>query len=97
MQPLIMVDIASLPVPGGRALYPSLALVRHSCLPNCVFIPGTDLTGLLRAKRRIEEGEEITVNYTGSPLPGLPVRKVSQTVSDVITIFVAIQMNEGIK
>ena len=87
---MITVDVASLPVPGGRALYPSLALVRHSCLPNCVFIPCSDLTGLLRAKRRIEEGEEITVNYTGSPLPGLPARKVWQAVSAVVTIFPAV-------
>jgi len=59
----------------GRALYPTLSLANHSCIANTRFaVNPEDFSVVLRAKRKIAEGEEITINYS-HPIYGVPKRK----------------------
>ncbi len=50
----------------GIFLDPALAMINHSCVPNA-FIGFDKRTAVLRAARPIEEGEEITISYIGTP------------------------------
>lgn len=62
-------------------LYPVVAMINHSCVANsCYTFNGETNSVQLRAKRRLEAGEEITVCYT-DPWGGQPNRKIklSQT------------------
>lgn len=46
-------------------LYPVLAMINHSCVANTVYTLNTETNSvILRAKRRLEAGEEITLCYT---------------------------------
>ena len=46
-------------------LYPVVAMINHSCVANsCYTFNGETNSVQLRAKRRLEAGEEITVCYT---------------------------------
>jgi len=59
----------------GRALYPLLSVANHSCVANCrLTVNSEDFSVVLRAKRKIEEGEELTINYS-HPIYGVPKRK----------------------
>lgn len=60
----------------GRALYPVLSLVSHSCVSNARYtVNPEDFSVVLRARRKIEEGEEITIQYV-PPCYGVPKRKL---------------------
>jgi len=60
----------------GRGLYPLLAMANHSCVANCRLTVNTeDFSVVLKAKRTIVEGEEITINYS-HPIYGVPKRKI---------------------
>lgn len=60
----------------GRALYPLLSLVSHSCVSNARYsVNPKDFSVVLRARRQILEGEEITINYL-PPVYGVPKRKL---------------------
>lgn len=48
--------------PRGSGFYPHLRRVNHSCLPNCA-VTFMGVRAVLRASRRIEPGEELTVSY----------------------------------
>lgn len=59
----------------GRALYPTLSVVSHSCISNTRFnVSPDDLSVVLRARRLIEEGEEITISYVPT-IFGQPKRR----------------------
>jgi len=59
----------------GRALYPLLSLASHSCISNSRYsVNPEDFSVCLRARRDIEEGEEITVSYVPA-LYGSPKRR----------------------
>lgn len=61
----------------GRVLYPRLSLASHSCVANARYtVNPEDFSVVLRARKRIEEGEEITIHYV-SPMQGLLKRKQS--------------------
>jgi len=64
-------------VVDGRALYPTLSLVSHSCVANARYQvnPEDGFTVVLRAKRDIFEGEEITIQYV-PPTLGNPKRQL---------------------
>jgi len=58
----------------GRALYPTLSLVSHNCVANARYtVNPDDLSVVLRAKKEIAEGEEISINYI-PPIYGQPHR-----------------------
>ena len=53
--------------PTGQAFFPHLCLASHSCIPSCEhWLLGT--TAMVRAKRRIKKGEEVTIRYTYTSL-----------------------------
>ena len=55
-------------------LYPVLAMINHSCVANsCYTFDAETNSVILRARRRLEAGEEITVCYT-DPWAGQPHR-----------------------
>ena len=57
-------------------LYPVVSMINHSCVANsCYTFNGETNSVLLRAKRGLEAGEEITVCYT-DPWVGQPARKI---------------------
>ena len=57
-------------------LYPVLSMINHSCVANSCYTFNTETNSvLLRAKRGLEAGEEITVCYT-DPWCGQPSRKI---------------------
>ena len=57
-------------------LYPILSMINHSCAANSVYTFNTETNSvILRAKRNIEAGEEITLCYT-DPWDGQPSRKM---------------------
>jgi len=59
----------------GRGIYPSLSLASHDCVCNSRYsVNIEDFSITLRARRRIEEGEEITISYLPS-IFGVPKRK----------------------
>jgi len=61
----------------GRILYPCLSLASHSCVANARYtVNPEDFSVVLRARKRIEEGEEIAIHYV-SPMMGLIKRKQS--------------------
>lgn len=49
------------------------ALYNHSYNPNAEYSDKAPLTKIYRALRDISAGEEITINYNGSPEDGSPV------------------------
>jgi len=58
-----------------RALYPLLALVNHSCVSNASYaVNPDDLSVVLRAKKKIPEGEYITRSYVPA-VYGVPKRR----------------------
>jgi len=58
-----------------RALYPLLALVTHSCVSNASYaVNPDDLSVVLRAKKKISEGDCITRSFVPA-VYGLPKRK----------------------
>jgi len=61
----------------GRGLYPLLSLASHSCVANARYQvnPDEDFSVVLRAKREIFEGEEITIAYV-PPTQGQPYRQL---------------------
>jgi len=60
---------------SGQALFPTLSLVNHSCVANCRFVVNPEtLSVVLKAKRQISSGEELTINYS-HPIYGAPKRK----------------------
>jgi len=60
----------------GRALYPLLSLVNHSCTSNARYtVNPKDFSVVLRARRKILEGEEITISYI-PPFIGQPRRRM---------------------
>jgi len=60
----------------GRGLYTLLAMANHSCVANCrLTVNPDDFSVVLKAKRKIEEGEEVTINYS-HPIYGVPKRKL---------------------
>ena len=71
----------SVTVEGRLCLYPVLSMINHSCVANSCYTFNTETNSvILRAKRRLEAGEEITVCYT-DPWAGQPHRreKLSRT------------------
>ena len=55
-------------------LYPVLAMINHSCVANSCYTFNAETNSvILRARRRLEAGEEITVCYT-DPWAGQPHR-----------------------
>lgn len=63
----------------GRALYPLLALVNHSCVANSGYaVNPDDFSVVLRARKKICEGEEITRSYVPA-VYGVPKRKQDLT------------------
>ena len=57
-------------------LYPVVAMINHSCVANSCYTFNAETNSVqLRAKRRLESGEEITVCYT-DPWAGQPSRKI---------------------
>ena len=48
---------------GGQALYPLASIMSHSCVSNLDVIGEPGQTVRFRAKRKIEEGEELTIRY----------------------------------
>eukprot|EP00741_Cyanophora_paradoxa_P003013 tig00000658_g2925.t1 len=57
------------PVPIGHGMYPLAAFCNHSCNPSCAWaFEGPELA--FRALRDIKEGEEITIAYHDTLLPG---------------------------
>jgi len=59
----------------GRALYPLLSLVSHDCVSNSRYtVSSGDCSVTLRARRKILEGEEITISYIPA-IFGQPKRK----------------------
>ena len=49
-------------------------MVHHQAIIISLSVNTEDFSVVLRAKRRIEEGEEITINYS-HPIYGVPKRK----------------------
>ena len=49
---------------GGQALYPVVCIMSHSCSPNLEPVSGPSTTVVFRAKRKIKQGEELTIGYT---------------------------------
>lgn len=62
----------------GRGLYPTLSLVSHNCVANARYQvnPDAGFSAVLRAKREILVGEEISIQYVPVSL-GQPQRAVS--------------------
>ncbi|KAL8426912.1 hypothetical protein ACSSS7_007965 [Eimeria intestinalis] len=56
-------ETGSLMVLRAAGVYVLQACCNHSCVPNCIVENGSDACINLKAERRIEEGEEITINY----------------------------------
>ena len=48
----------------GRTFYPVVSLLSHSCLPNLEPVSNPAATIKLRAKTRIEAGQQLTMRYT---------------------------------
>jgi len=60
---------------ASHALFPYLSLTSHSCLPNCEhWVNGEE--AVIRAKKRIKMGEELTIRYTYLCLHRTLLRKV---------------------
>ena len=47
----------------GIGLYPSGAMLNHSCVPNCDYLPAHDGRMRFVTIREVAEGEELTVQY----------------------------------
>jgi len=59
----------------GRGIYPTLSLASHNCVCNSRYsVNIDDFSVTLRARRLIEEGEEITISYLPT-IFGVPKRK----------------------
>ena len=48
----------------GQVVFPTLSIASHSCVSNLELVGEVGATVAFRAKRRIEEGEELTLRYT---------------------------------
>ena len=60
---------------SSHALFPYLSLTSHSCLPNCEhWVNGEE--AVIRAKKKIKKGEELTIRYTYLSLHRTLLRKV---------------------
>lgn len=55
---------AALSEDGAIKLFPTCALMNHSCAPNCVI----SRDGVVTAVRPIKLGEELTISYLASPM-----------------------------
>ena len=53
---------------SGRCLCPMMAMVNHSCVPNCRVHWEQDDKLVLTAKKKIPAGEELTITYCSSLL-----------------------------
>ena len=54
----------NLPSMSGRALYPKISFINHSCVPNAEFDWNENISAsVIRTVSEIKAGEEITVNY----------------------------------
>jgi len=60
---IINANAHSLPSSPLFGLYPLSSLLNHSCDPNSFFMPEGEML-VVRAVRRIECGEEVTISYT---------------------------------
>jgi len=48
---------------GGQALYPIASLMSHNCVSNLEVVGEPGRTVVFRSKRKIKEGEELTIRY----------------------------------
>ena len=48
---------------GGQALFPIASLMSHNCVSNLEVVGEPGKTVVFRAKRKIKEGEELTIRY----------------------------------
>ena len=48
---------------GGQALFPIASLMSHNCVSNLEVVGEVGKTVVFRAKRKIREGEELTIRY----------------------------------
>lgn len=53
------------PLTQGVGLFPMVAMMNHSCRPNCVFVPAAHLPGTLevRTTMKVAAGDALTVSY----------------------------------
>ncbi|KAI8617319.1 hypothetical protein BC830DRAFT_1114068 [Chytriomyces sp. MP71] len=47
----------------GVGMFPLVAMLNHSCAPNCSFVSGTHGAMIVRTLRDVEAGEELCVSY----------------------------------
>ena len=60
----------------GHGLFETACRMNHSCKPNCVWITTQDGRAKeVRAIRRIEEGEQLTIDYVGQITEPIPQRR----------------------
>ncbi len=53
--------------PYNKSGFYFLRFLNHSCKPNCGFLKGKSMfSDVLYSKKRIKEGEELTINYAGT-------------------------------
>eukprot|EP00980_Cylindrotheca_fusiformis_P000734 scaffold174_cov98-Cylindrotheca_fusiformis.AAC.3 len=60
----------------GHGIFETACRMNHSCRPNCVWV--TEQSGrakIVRAIKKIEEGEELTVDYVGQALSSVAERR----------------------
>jgi len=48
----------------GRALYPNMSALSHSCTPNCRLMHSLNYKLVIRSAKDIPAGEELTISYT---------------------------------
>ena len=48
----------------GRALYPTMCALSHSCIPNCRVMHSLNYKLVIRSAKEIKAGEELTICYT---------------------------------
>ncbi|KAM3175663.1 hypothetical protein ACTXT7_008103 [Hymenolepis weldensis] len=58
--------LGSMSIHLGRALYPTLSLINHSCEPSACLVIGREGYGVLIALKSMPAGSEITVDYKPS-------------------------------
>ena len=56
--------------PGGTALYALASLANHACEPSADVVMAVGGSLALRARRELAAGEEVTITYLDSSLPG---------------------------
>ncbi|KAJ3198946.1 hypothetical protein HDU82_000854 [Entophlyctis luteolus] len=55
--------------PVACGLFPAVAMLNHSCAPNCSFVAGTHAQMVVRTLHPVSEGEELCVAYVDLCLP----------------------------